>query len=196
MQRLCLTLPFAVALTGCVAAHYTKPEVTDEPALHQVVVDQPLEEVMSAIRLYGVSNFYQTEWEEREQGKLVLSFQTADPTLLASGGQWKSVARHETYEGDYLQFLMSKYNIYAKGRVDVQATPLGERRTQVTVGVKYHVTLPLAGGKAPVNWIFQTGECATARIKGGAMGTDNTRTLCPTHAIERSMLEAATKAGQ
>ena len=177
-------------LLGCSSATYTPPDHTNEASEYQIIVNHPYDTVWKKLIQYAAKTFFVIDNYEKESGLIIFTFSSVNPEQFVTGGHWTYQGPEGNFSGDYVKFLRSFHNAILKGRINIAVTDLGKNRTKIEVHVRYILAVPMSQNIRETIWAFDTGHCSTKTIGNRVSGTPATRTICPTYAIEKSILAA------
>ncbi len=186
-------LGIAIApVLACATAQYQPPAASGSAEDSQREIDLSYDEVWERLVQFTAGTYFGIDNFEKESGLMTLSFGAEDPGRFVDGGRWKSTA--PAFEGNYVDYLARYQNGQLTGRMNIVVTELASNRTRVRVNARYVfssvVVDPYTSQRITNSWSFNTGTADTASVANAAMGTPPTRTLRPTHAAEREILDA------
>jgi len=188
----CVSLLVVLVFAGCTTASYVAPdksEVTVEA--YSRVVDKPFDQAWSALMQFAGSAYFDIQQFEKQSGLLVLSFVGSTPGEYITGGQL-SLRGVVHFDGDFVDYCVSRYNGTLEDRVNVIVAPVDSGRTRVTVRAHYVFTCGNAN-MGPDSWTFDSGTSDTHETLIYSGIGPLTRTLKPTYKFETSVLDAVEK---
>ncbi|WP_145063584.1 hypothetical protein [Engelhardtia mirabilis] len=196
----------ALLLSACstVTASYEPPTPSTDPGDWSRVIDLPMDPVWEALVDHVSGTYFAIDNFEKASGLMTLSFGASNVGDFVDGGTWDfkqtqgqvgatgEVRQRLVFNGNYAEFLELYRSGDLSGRMNLFVREVGEATTEVKVRARYVVeSLGESGGSViRSSWAFDTGGSDTLAIANPTRGAGPTRTMCPTHLAERSILNA------
>jgi hypothetical protein len=196
----CAFAALLLATASCapiIKATYTPP-ASDAAAENNWsrTIARPFDQVWSALVEHVAQSFFGIESFEKASGLMTLAFGASDIGEFVDGGQWNynqsagadpqgRPIPSRKFTGNYADYVAEEGGSLS-GRMNLIIKDLGDGTTQVTVRARYVVSCPILR----CTWTFNTGGQQTILMNNPSPGTPQARTLRPTHAAEKSILQA------